>query len=205
MCPNVQNDAPRVKSEILTSPHPVDLVEFGRQLATFRVAAGFDTQDAAAKAAGIERAQLNRHEAGIGGLPRHSTLQRYEIAYRLPTGSLSGLLAGNPVSRVSENVSRRTYDTDESLQRSVSFPNQLRLRQNQVERDLIEIGATDQEVADFRRSVRDNPLLAALFRGGAPQRLTNEEMLQLFDGVAEGFKAIIAQLVKERAEAKRRG
>lgn len=105
-----------------------------------------------------------------------------------------------------------TMNFDAALERavqeareSVPLPNRLRLRQNEVERELIEIGATDQEVADFRRSVRDNPLLAALFRGGAPQRLTNEEMLQLFDGVAEGFKAIITQLVKERTEAKRRG
>lgn len=86
----------------------------------------------------------------------------------------------------------------------VDLPRALRLRENEVTRELIEAGATEEQVSDFRRSIRESPVLITFFRRGAPQRLTNDELLQLFDGVAIGFKAIIEQMIREQRESKRR-
>jgi transcriptional regulator with XRE-family HTH domain len=174
----------------------IDLEEFGRALSRFRLAAGFQTREQAADATGLERAQVHRHEAGKGGRPQPKTLDKYERAYGLAPGSLAALLDGR--QPVTNDVPRGT------IRHPITLPRNVRLRENEIERELIDAGATDEQVRDFRQSVRDSPLIAALFRGGAPDRVVSDAELQLYEGVAIGFKAIVEQMLLESREARRR-
>jgi transcriptional regulator with XRE-family HTH domain len=85
------------------------------------------------------------------------------------------------------------------------FTRAIREREKEVELELVRMGATDIEVRGFSQSIRGNPLLVAAFSGGAPTKLTNEQVLQLFEGAASGYKRIVEMMVAEReAEARRR-
>ena len=88
--------------------------------------------------------------------------------------------------------------------RPADLPTPARLRQLEIERELIEAGATEQQVSDFRRSVRESPLIGVLFHGGAPNRISAEAAMQLYEGVALGFRRIIEQMLADERAAKRR-
>ena len=86
---------------------------------------------------------------------------------------------------------------------AADLPTPARLRQLEIERELIEAGATEQQVNDFRRSVRESPLIGVLFHGGAPNRVSEEAAMQLYEGVALGFRRIIEQMLADENAAKR--
>lgn len=178
----------------------VDESQIGRRLKEAREASG-KTQAAVAKEVGIDSVTLSRYERGVLPVPR-ATLLALSQVYNRPVEELGGtpLYVGD-VPRGTARVAEPPAAIDQA---GAELPRALRLRANEVERELIELGATDEQVRDFHRSVRESPVLMALFRGGAPNRLSNEELLQLFDGVAIGFKAIIEQMVREAREEKRR-
>lgn len=190
------------RANFLASNPTVDLEAFGRRLATFRVGAGFDTQEAAAEATGIERAQLNRHESGTGGLPRHSTLGRYERAYRLAPGLLSMILSGRDVY-VSQSVSRGTLQPQSSAESleygtSVPLPKRIRERLNAARGELISLDVDEDLVDGLERSFRANAGFSSYFAGGAPSTEETRDLLDLLEGFVANYKAIASRAMARR-------
>lgn len=149
--------------------------------------------------ASIDAITLSRWERGKQP-PRAETVAVLAKAYG---ASVNQFFEESAQPRLGENVARGT-SLRLSEPMALDLPRALRMRGNEVERDMIEAGATEQHVRDFWRSVRENPLLIALFSGGAPSNLSNEQMLQIFDGVALGFRRIVEELVRQETEARRR-
>lgn len=169
------------------------------------------SQQQVADAVGVNRVRISAWENNVHK-PSAENLDALAVLFGT---SSRALLSGQPNASVrNENVSRETtaphrahqtarapYVASTSAERS--FPTAVRLRENQIERELIDAGATDAQVRDFRRSVRESPLIAALFRGGAPDRVVSEAEMQLYEGVATGFKAIVETMIAEARERAR--
>lgn len=162
--------------------------QIGSRVKRAREEAGL-TQAQVAQRVGVSVSTYPRWERGEQRIPQTAFIALATI--------LGKPLAyfGKDATRLSETVSRGTSANGTT---GGDLPRQLRLRENQVERDLIDVGATDVEVRAFSRSVRADPRLAALFSGGAPEHTTADEAMQLFEAVATAYKALVEQLVLER-------
>lgn len=167
----------------------IDLEEFGRQLATYRLAAGFATHEAAAEATGLERSRITRHENGTGGKPQRDTLARYERAYRLPAGSLSRVLAGDRVSEPSA-----PYGDGHGVPRHQrNLPLAVREYLAEFQLRLVKGGATEEEIEEALRLLK-SPDVFSYFKGGRPVEFNEEDVLNGMRAIGEDV--IIPRLKK---------
>lgn len=165
-----------------------------------------------AEKAGVKLRTLNSYLQGERSMPPKVGAELFiavgwtEKAYWNATAAMS-MSSGfhlPPTSERSWNAVHERAGATYGSQAAQDLPTPARLRQLEIERELVEAGATEQQVSDFRRSVRESPLIGVLFHGGAPNRISEEAAMQLYEGVAIGFKAIVEQLLQEEREAKRR-
>ena len=176
----------------------IDLKEFGRQLAIFRLAAGFSTHEAAAEATGIDRARITRHENGSGGKPQRDTLARYEQAYRLAPGALSRVLAGErvPVPATATPpaaVSRSgAFDPSVSLseggatvpRHARNLPLAVREYLAEFRLRLTKADVPEEQIEEAMRLLK-SPDVFSYFKGGRPTEYNEEDVLNGMRAIGE--------------------
>ena len=180
-----------------------DLKQLGRALKSERIAAGLDQAEAAAHV-GVSAISLSRYENGRQKAPR-AVVEQLRALYR--SRGASPASPGDPIDREADRqLWMRSREREQAAKGEVEFSRQILEREKEVELELIRMGANSVEVRGFAQSIRGNPLLVAAFSGGAPATtLSNEQVMQLFEAAASGYKRIVEMLIAERdAEARRR-
>jgi transcriptional regulator with XRE-family HTH domain len=165
-----------------------------------------------ARALGVDPMTISRLERGKARLPTAMLLAMAGL-FGLQPAELDPNFEGIPYDPAPASMRPIQTLTGLRVRASVSepltsaapeFSRVIREREKEVELELIRMGANDVEVRGFSQSIRGNPLLVAAFSGGAPTKLSNEQIVQLFDGAASGYKAIVRMLVAEREAEGRR-
>lgn len=166
--------------------------EFGKRVRQLRSRRHNDSgrawsQDDLAAAVRVSRNTVQSWESGT--MPRGAMLER--LAKALDTTPDFLLASGEGPSPIQRAYlgSRAPGVVSEP---APDLPTPARLRQHEIERELIEAGASEQQVSDFRRSVRESPLIRELFNGTP---ISEEDALRLYEGVALGFRRIIEQML----------
>jgi transcriptional regulator with XRE-family HTH domain len=127
--------------------------QIGPRLQRARERAGL-TQEAAATALGVHVVTLSRWEGDKQGV-KAGPLQQMAELYGVPVGALvdPGREGSDSAQAVSENVPRGAYAASGREGRDVL--RDLRLAQNDVARNLIELGASDELLAEATRLFAD--------------------------------------------------
>ena len=88
---------------------------------------------------------------------------------------------------------------DAPVARPIFFPSKILLRENEIERSLIEAGASEHELEQFRRWVRESSVIRSYFGKPQPDNRKSRQAMQLYEQVAVGFRQVIEHMIAERA------